>query len=116
MPRNFSWRAYSDSVEIETDRGKITYEEYIPGVPLTHDEESCNYCDPVLDAGSSDHHPGSFVPPEPKCSQYDDVVITGETDFEHAKAWGEFKFFGRVRSFDGLIVMVRISVSLFIQR
>ncbi|KAF8588315.1 hypothetical protein K439DRAFT_1658539 [Ramaria rubella] len=37
-----------------------------------------------------------------------DVIITGETDYAHGKAWGAYTFYGRVRKLDGLVVLVRV--------
>ncbi|KDQ55952.1 hypothetical protein JAAARDRAFT_180119 [Jaapia argillacea MUCL 33604] len=36
-----------------------------------------------------------------------DIILTGQTDTTHSEAYGGFRFFGRVRPADGLIVMVR---------
>ncbi|TDL26797.1 hypothetical protein BD410DRAFT_799926 [Rickenella mellea] len=37
-----------------------------------------------------------------------DIVVTGETDPVHARAWGFMKVYGRVRDTDGLIVLARV--------
>ncbi|KAI0357969.1 hypothetical protein OH77DRAFT_1475866 [Trametes cingulata] len=41
------------------------------------------------------------------CSGILDIVITGETLPRHALAYGNFRYYGRVRSWDGLVVLVR---------
>ncbi|OSD00575.1 hypothetical protein PYCCODRAFT_1370942 [Trametes coccinea BRFM310] len=41
------------------------------------------------------------------CSGILDIIITGETLTRHALAWGDYRIYGRVRSWDGLVVLVR---------
>ncbi|KAI9069728.1 hypothetical protein FKP32DRAFT_1599723 [Trametes sanguinea] len=41
------------------------------------------------------------------CSGIVDIIITGETLTRHALAWGDYRIYGRVRSWDGLVVLVR---------
>lgn len=40
-------------------------------------------------------------------SGVNDILIVGETGGVHGTAWGQFGFVGRVRSWDGLVVVVR---------
>ncbi|KAF7297340.1 hypothetical protein MIND_00967400 [Mycena indigotica] len=40
-----------------------------------------------------------------------DVLVTGQTDDPYATAWGHFKFVGRIRMSDGLVVLRRESVA-----
>ncbi|GJJ13154.1 hypothetical protein Clacol_007405 [Clathrus columnatus] len=40
-----------------------------------------------------------------------DVIITGETDGMHGDAWNHFRFYGRIRKLDGLLVIVRVCPS-----
>jgi hypothetical protein len=65
---------------------------------------------------------------ETTCGGIQDIIFTGEvrrlffwcspskligraqTDHNHGKAWGQFTFLGRVRSWDGLIALVRLPV------
>jgi hypothetical protein len=100
---------------IEDDGKQYQYESCDPNVPLYHEEEDCTYCDddgddPELNQNYS--YPGAFRPISYDCPKYLDVIIVGETDPEHANAWGNFRFYGRIRRFDGLIVMVRESVCI----
>ncbi|THH07597.1 hypothetical protein EW145_g3270 [Phellinidium pouzarii] len=44
-----------------------------------------------------------------------DIVITGETDFDHGRAWGFYKFIGRIRDADGLVILLRFPVSVHSQ-
>jgi hypothetical protein len=59
---------------------------------------------------SEDIEPPPYVPsPEtiPLCDGIRDVVLTGSTDPRHAAAWGKWAWKGRVRSWDGLVGLVR---------
>ncbi|KLO17249.1 hypothetical protein SCHPADRAFT_179228 [Schizopora paradoxa] len=54
------------------------------------------------------HYPGLVSNnSKQKPSGVADIVITGETDTNHAEAWGRFSFTGRVRLWDGLIALLR---------
>lgn len=97
----------------------FVYNAYVPGQPIEHDPGECQYCEDPYDSCSeleTDEaryaHPDSFEPPPNPCNGYLDVIITGEVDEEHAKAWGNYVFRGRVRAYDGLIVFYREAVSL----
>jgi len=43
----------------------------------------------------------------PPCNGVRDVLLTGSTDPRHAAAWGKWGWRGRVRSWDGLVGLVR---------
>jgi hypothetical protein len=42
------------------------------------------------------------------CSGIQDLLFTGETDLSHGQAWNHYIFYGRVRTWDGLIALVRV--------
>jgi len=44
---------------------------------------------------------------EGTCSGVCDIIVTGETLPRHGEAWNHYKFYGRVRAWDGLIAIVR---------
>jgi len=46
---------------------------------------------------------------ETSCTGIRDIIFTGATDPNHSMAWGQFTFLGRVRSWDGLLALVRVS-------
>ena len=46
-----------------------------------------------------------------QCNGIMDIVFVGETDTRHAQAWHSYRFYGRVREWDGLIALARIPVS-----
>ncbi|KAI9566351.1 hypothetical protein HD554DRAFT_2025645 [Boletus coccyginus] len=46
-----------------------------------------------------------------KCDGILDIVLVGETDLRHGQAWHHYKFFGRVREWDGLVALIRVPVS-----
>jgi hypothetical protein len=40
-----------------------------------------------------------------------DIIITGETDGRHGNAWGHYSVVGRIRPWDGLVILLRTPVS-----
>ncbi|OJA08865.1 hypothetical protein AZE42_01745 [Rhizopogon vesiculosus] len=58
----------------------------------------------VVDADN--HHEEYFV--ERKCNGVLDIALVGETDYKHGQAWNHYRFYGRVREWDGLVALVRI--------
>ncbi|KAJ7682850.1 hypothetical protein B0H17DRAFT_1075117 [Mycena rosella] len=45
----------------------------------------------------------------PECTGIQDIIFTGATDTRHGQAWNHFEFYGRVRPWDGLIGILRVS-------
>ncbi|OAX41019.1 hypothetical protein K503DRAFT_736495 [Rhizopogon vinicolor AM-OR11-026] len=43
-----------------------------------------------------------------KCNGVLDIALVGETDYKHGQAWNHYRFYGRVREWDGLVALVRI--------
>ncbi|KAG6335185.1 hypothetical protein ID866_3911 [Astraeus odoratus] len=48
---------------------------------------------------------------EHKLSGVQDILITGETDEKQGEAWGYYSYIGRVRQWDGLVVLLRIPMN-----
>ncbi|KAL4070309.1 hypothetical protein J3A83DRAFT_4095038 [Scleroderma citrinum] len=48
-----------------------------------------------------------------RCDGIMDIVLVGETDTRHAQAWHPYRFYGRVREWDGLIALMRVPVGVF---
>ncbi|TFY51482.1 hypothetical protein EVJ58_g10540, partial [Rhodofomes roseus] len=44
------------------------------------------------------------------CNGICDIIITGETLLRYGQAWNHYRFYGRVRKWDGLIVLVHVPV------
>ncbi|KAH9924116.1 hypothetical protein B0H21DRAFT_701129 [Amylocystis lapponica] len=44
------------------------------------------------------------------CDGVQDIIVTGDTPAAHAQAWHSFRFYGRVRAWDGLVAIVRTPV------
>jgi len=44
------------------------------------------------------------------CNGVCDIIITGETVLRHGQAWNHYRFYGRVRKWDGLVALVRVPV------
>ncbi|KAI0640141.1 hypothetical protein C8Q77DRAFT_1214451 [Trametes polyzona] len=49
---------------------------------------------------------------ETECNGIQDIIITGEVLPHHGQAWHHYRFYGRVRKWDGLIVLVRIPTEM----
>jgi len=45
---------------------------------------------------------------ENMCSGICDIIVTGETLDRHGQAWHHYNFYGRIRSWDGLVAIVRV--------
>ncbi|KAJ7094715.1 hypothetical protein B0H15DRAFT_830610 [Mycena belliarum] len=45
----------------------------------------------------------------PECTGIQDIIFTGATDPRHGAAWNHFEFYGRLRAWDGLIGLLRVS-------
>ncbi|KAI0917918.1 hypothetical protein AcV5_002729 [Taiwanofungus camphoratus] len=43
-----------------------------------------------------------------ECNGVHDIIVTGETLPRHGQAWNHFLFYGRIRTWDGLIAIVRV--------
>ncbi|KIJ66590.1 hypothetical protein HYDPIDRAFT_26924 [Hydnomerulius pinastri MD-312] len=43
-----------------------------------------------------------------KCDGILDIVLVGETDVRHGQAWHHYRFYGRVREWDGLVALIRV--------
>ncbi|KAH9950972.1 hypothetical protein B0H21DRAFT_776357 [Amylocystis lapponica] len=46
------------------------------------------------------------------CNGIQDIIVTGETLPRHGQAWHHFRFYGRVRKWDGLIAIVRVPAQI----
>ncbi|KAI0653723.1 hypothetical protein C8Q70DRAFT_590738 [Cubamyces menziesii] len=42
------------------------------------------------------------------CTGICDIIITGHTPRQHALSWGDYRIYGRVRAWDGLVVLLRL--------
>ncbi|KAI0326393.1 hypothetical protein GY45DRAFT_1374008 [Cubamyces sp. BRFM 1775] len=42
------------------------------------------------------------------CTGISDIIITGLTPRQHALSWGDYRIYGRVRAWDGLVVLLRL--------
>ncbi|KII90076.1 hypothetical protein PLICRDRAFT_174867 [Plicaturopsis crispa FD-325 SS-3] len=82
LPSGFRWVETDDGIQVSDNRGSFSafYDTYRP-------ENTRN--------ATRDHYAGAI-----------DVIITGETGEAPGAAWGRYKFIGRVRPSDGLVVML----------
>ncbi|KAH9897697.1 hypothetical protein C8Q73DRAFT_787944 [Cubamyces lactineus] len=76
---------------------------------LEHDREARAIVDELMSQGLPDDYE-DFV--ENECNGIQDIIITGEVLPRHGEAWHHYRFYGRVRKWDGLIVLVRIPTHL----
>ncbi|TBU21907.1 hypothetical protein BD311DRAFT_869690 [Dichomitus squalens] len=81
----------------------VDLEELIDDVSRQGDcsDDSASFCDTASDGGTEIIN---------TCSGVLDIIVTGETLPHHALAWGDFRIYGRVRSWDGLVVLVRAPI------
>ncbi|KAF8552044.1 hypothetical protein OG21DRAFT_1511976 [Imleria badia] len=126
LPQDLNFIRRSDGLEIfDPSTGKNTwYETYHPGrsspysararelLSNTLDREWCRQeaSDSAMqeDTEEVDDYE-DFVEELPSGVQ--DIIITGETCERQGAAWGYYKFIGRVRAWDGLVVFLRIPMS-----
>lgn len=103
-------RDSSDGVHICTPKRTYVYRR----LPIPHDPETCDGCvkraedqarislDGQLENGS--HHRERLPP----CTGVQDVYVRGHTDMRHSLAWHPYRFYGRVRQWDGMITIIRV--------
>jgi len=114
---------------------RTEHETFEQGHPNSHDENTCLTCQACRELEEPMHGVESIPAPrhsdfeddfaeaglgqpsyddddedtyETTCSGIRDIIFTGETDTNHGMAWGRYTFLGRVRSWDGLIALVRL--------
>ncbi|KAJ7194231.1 hypothetical protein GGX14DRAFT_586818 [Mycena pura] len=61
------------------------------------------------DEMDDDDPPAQDPAREPPCNGIQDIIFTGATDLRHGQAWSSFEFYGRVRPWDGMIGILRVS-------
>ncbi|KAG6380578.1 hypothetical protein JVT61DRAFT_4941 [Boletus reticuloceps] len=69
------------------------------------DDSNDDSSNPDVDMASGD---GDELVITRKCDGILDIVLLGETDHRHGQAWHHYKFFGRIREWDGLVALVRV--------
>ena len=86
------------------------------GVGRSHDDEVD--MDDALSEGTSDDMPEYDQPIEDEaytyggpCTGVQDIVFTGLTEERHGNAWCHYMYYGRLREWDGLIVLIGVPVS-----
>ncbi|KAF7364618.1 hypothetical protein MVEN_00331000 [Mycena venus] len=63
-----------------------------------------------VDESETDAPPPAHDPKRvPPCTGIQDIIFTGATDLRHGQAWNHFQFYGRIRMWDGLIGILRVS-------
>ncbi|KAI0673847.1 hypothetical protein C8Q78DRAFT_1068083 [Trametes maxima] len=82
---------------------------YTHQLRLERDREAEAIVDELMSDGLPDDYE-EYIDNE--CSGIQDIIITGEVLPQHAEAWHHYRFYGRVRKWDGLIVLVRLPTLL----
>ncbi|KZV74146.1 hypothetical protein PENSPDRAFT_749642 [Peniophora sp. CONT] len=93
-----------DETSSESESEELASEGEAP--QYTHADFEQEFADAGLGHGDEDQENDSLTPVS-SCSGVVDIIITGETDENHGLAWGHFTIFGRVRTWDGLVALVR---------
>jgi hypothetical protein len=100
-------------------------EDYSKEIPVDYsDEEEDDECDdepmdedllprprPRIGGGYTDAHDPDVRRTEVGCDGLTDVILHGDTEYRHGMAWHFYRYYGRVRPWDGLITIVREPVS-----
>ncbi|KAG1871569.1 hypothetical protein F4604DRAFT_1881062 [Suillus subluteus] len=87
----------------------VQYDSVIDDVFRQRDDEAMDEdTDTDLAFASDDESDEEEYCVERKCNGVLDIALVGETDFKHGQAWNHYKFYGRVREWDGLVALVRI--------
>jgi len=134
IPRGFTLQNLDEAIEVfdPTSGRHIRYETYHPDGAAPYSKAACEKLrTPTIDivddqeeiADDYPSHPGSVTEDDYlvngdddewsdhmslQCSGVADILVTGETTERHGDAWGHFTYIGRVRSWDGLIVLLRV--------
>jgi len=77
------------------------------GMALEEDTDSEEDTADVMDA-TMDYNCDEEYCVQRKCNGIRDIALVGETDYKHGQAWNHYRFYGRVREWDGLVALVRI--------
>ncbi|KAL7285040.1 hypothetical protein ACG7TL_000131 [Trametes sanguinea] len=76
---------------------------------LERDQEAEALIDELMSEGVPDDYE-EYI--QNDCNGIQDIIITGEVLPRHGEAWHHYRFYGRVRKWDGLVVLVRIPTRL----
>ncbi|KAI6122237.1 hypothetical protein EDD16DRAFT_1477829 [Pisolithus croceorrhizus] len=120
LPRNTRIRRKANGLQIfDPNTGKDTwYETYCPDRTQPYSPAACQRLlnesgmgwyrrSPSASAADDDEYE-DYV--EETLSGVLDIIITGETSEKQGEAWGYYSYIGRVRRWDGLVVLLRIPV------
>ncbi|KAI6133465.1 hypothetical protein EDD17DRAFT_1472565 [Pisolithus thermaeus] len=120
LPRNTRIRRKANGLQIfDPNTGKDTwYETYCPDRTQPYSAAACQrllnesgmgwYRRSLSASAADDEEYEDYV--EETLSGVLDIIITGETSEKQGEAWGYYSYIGRVRRWDGLVVLLRIPV------
>ncbi|KAG2066681.1 hypothetical protein BDR04DRAFT_1121022 [Suillus decipiens] len=108
-------------VEDDEDDGQflqdasVRYDSIIDDVFRQRDDEAMDEdADSEPAFASDDDESDEEYCVERQCNGVLDIALVGETDFKHGQAWNHYKFYGRVREWDGLVALVRIPAQQYL--
>ncbi|OBZ78982.1 hypothetical protein A0H81_01315 [Grifola frondosa] len=99
-----STRSYTDEDEIRSARADV--QSALGNSDLDDLLAQAAGYDDASDDGDSDCE--EYI--ENECNGIRDIILTGETSQHHGQAWHHYRFYGRVRKWDGLVTLVRVPV------
>lgn len=120
LPRNTRIRRKVNGLQIfDPNTGKDTwYETYCPDRAQPYSTAACQrllnesgmglYHQSLSASTADDDEYEDYA--EVSLSGVLDIIITGETSEKQGEAWGYYSYIGRVRRWDGLVVLLRIPV------
>ncbi|KAH7886386.1 hypothetical protein F5I97DRAFT_1879916 [Phlebopus sp. FC_14] len=110
--RGCQFRGTSEMIFREDDAHYLdTLNQVLAEEPMQDDGDEDEMGD---DSSDSDVDMGGDAAPElvvkRKCDGILDIVLVGETDERHGQAWHPYRYYGRVREWDGLVALIRVPV------
>ncbi|KAF8896693.1 hypothetical protein BD779DRAFT_1497292 [Infundibulicybe gibba] len=135
LPRGITIHHLEDAIEVfdPNTNHTVRYETFLPQGPVSYSKVGCEKLEQPWISGDCDgevsqddtnpdlgpQNLGASVTYIDNDEEYhdtvchrssgvSDIIITGKTSQRHGDAWGHFTLVGRVRSWDGLITLLRI--------
>jgi len=131
LPQGIVVRNLEDAIEVfdPTSKCHVRYETFFPNRPAPYSKSACEklqtswiiedeeeIADDRSDYGAMAPEKVPYIDDDDEfedvvvhqSSGVSDILLTGESTERHGDAWGHFSYLGRVRSWDGLISLLRI--------
>ncbi|KAH9854289.1 hypothetical protein C2E23DRAFT_818015 [Lenzites betulinus] len=108
-PRSRSGSMSSAASDVTHYFGDESNPLYLRQLRLEREREAEAIVDELMSEGVPEEYE-EYI--ENECNGIQDIIITGEVLPRHGEAWHDYRFYGRVRKWDGLIVLVRVPTQL----